>query len=463
MWDELRLLNPWWESSSAWNEIPSEFHRDAFSGLVRILGEVDREPGVLLTGFRRIGKTVLVKQVMRYLHREWKLPVENLLYVDFQEDTPAGFEPREIVERALERRQAPHPCLVVFDEVHFVEDWDKKLRGILHAHGGKELILLATGSGTSQLRRATGDVLLDRVRDIRLGPMTFGEWLRRRGLDSEASLPALYERFRRYQVDGGFPGLIGSESDHAVRNRLRRLCEQRVIDGDLVRRLGIRRRVSFGHLWRHFALHPGEILDWSTLPSDFMVSKQTLEGWVHALAQAEMIVEIHPSQPSGLPLSGRKKYSRVYPVDHALSHAYGVSTDSGQFLEAMVLRQLRDLVQKRDSSGLATHLTHWRDDKRSGPNEIDFRVTGPGVSYLIEVKGTKSPSRKELARVAAIAKHLAHDRAVLAYGGTERLVERREVKGVPIEVHVWPIPLLLLALDRGDPHTEVLFDVDRNA
>ena len=308
-------------------------------------------------------------------------------------------------------------------------------------------MIIATGSGSRELRRASGDVLLDRVRFMQLGPMTFGEWLSMGRRNPASPLELLDEDLRRFQVRGGFPGLVNEPSEHEARARLRRLCEGRVIDGDLAPRLGIRNRVAFGHLWMHFAHNPGAILDWRKLPGEFGVARETFEAWVHALLQAEMIVEVLPSQASGLPLHGRKRYSRVYPVDHALSQAYGVSVDEGPGLEALVLRQLRQFVERRRVAGLATNLTFWRDDRLSGPNEIDFRLEGEDVSLLIEVKGTRSPTPAMVRRQAEIAARLDRPRAVLLHRGIDRTRTSITTRGTTVSVHLWPVPLFLLKMD----------------
>ena len=459
--DDLRLQNPWWETTSAWDGIERRFERQALLGVLNCIEDRASEPGVLLVGFRRVGKTVLVRQALRRLHLEHSIPSENFTYVDFQETLARDATPIDIVKLAFNRRDVQHPVVVALDEIQFVPDWDRSLRSVLQENDPRELIVIATGSGSSELRRGSGDVLLDRVRHLSLGPMTFAEWrsmLTAPGKPAEGPLALLEDDLRRFQVRGGFPGLITEPSDFDARRRLRELCERFVIDGDLAPRLGIRERVTFGRVWQHFATHPGETLDWSKLPGEFGTKRETLEGWVHALLQAEMIVEVLPSSRSGEPLRGRKRYSRIYPVDPALSHAYGVEANHGAGIEALVLRQLRAYVDRRRELDHATELTYWRDDRVGGANEIDFRIEGDGISILIEVKGKRTATREMLQRVAAVAHKLGSDRVLLVYRGSERTVNQVDVKGVPIDVHQWPTALFLLAMEHCGADGKELWD-----
>ncbi len=455
MEERLALLNPWWEPARGWGQRLDR--RDLHSSVLAALLDPGAEPGVLLVGFRRVGKTVLAKQILRHLAEDEKIPVTNLLYVDFQEDSFSDVEPIDILEFLRRRREPGHPCCVVFDEIQFLPDWDKKLRAVLHETRKPEIYVLATGSSALTLRGASGDVLLDRARQMRLSPMLLGEWLRFVGQKGVVAGPPLHDTFERFTVRGGFPGLVFEDSPHEARRRLRALCEQRVIDGDLVHRLRIRRRNTFGRVWRHLVHHPGRTLDWRDLHQEFGVSRETLEDWVEALARAEMIRQIRPSTPAGAPEEGKGRYSRVYPVDHALSGAYGVPVLEGGGMEAMVLSHLEALREALDAAGRRPHLTFWRDDRVRGPNEIDFRVEARDVSLLVEAKGATRVAGDRITRLARVAARLKASRCLLVHAGTERRTERRTADGRDVEIHLWPVPEFLLTLYRCGINVEELF------
>ena len=370
--ERLALLNPWWSPEGGWGgALPP---RDLEPAVREALLGPGGEPGVLLVGFRRVGKTVLGKQILRYFHERQSVPAQNLLYVDFQEDTFSDLEPIAIVDHLRTRRDPAHPACLVFDEIQFLPDWAKKLRTVLQGVQKPDIHVLATGSSAVDLSEATGDILLDRVRVMRLAPMLLAEWLRIAGRGAGLRGGPLHDAFSRYRVSGGFPGLLAEESDVEKRRRLRELCERRVIDGDLMHRLGIRHRNTFGRVWRHLVTNPGATLDWRTIGKQFEKSRETLESWIEALKQAEMIRELRPSTPAGEVEEGRGRYSRVFPIDHALSGAYGVPVDGGGGMEAMVLSHLIGLRNAMEANGDHPRLTYWLDSKVNGPNEIDLRA-----------------------------------------------------------------------------------------
>jgi predicted AAA+ superfamily ATPase len=453
--DRLSQVNPWWFPDQGFG--PRLPGRDLEVPVRNALLNPEGEPGVLLVGFRRVGKTVLARQILRHFHEERGVPVENLLYVDFQEDSFSDLSPIDILRHLLARRDPVHPTCIVFDEIQFLPEWDKKLRTVLHAVRKPDVHVLATGSSAVSLRRATGDVLLDRARFMRLSPMLLSEWLRMSGAGNALRGAPLHDAFARYAVSGGFPGLLGEESDVEKRRRLRELCERRVIDGDLLHRLGIRQRNTFGRVWRHLVCHPGATLDWTSIGNEFDTTRETLEGWVEALKQAEMIRELRPSTPGGEVEEGRGRYSRVFPIDHALCGAYGVPVDGGGGMEAMVLSHLAALHDALQSAGQVPHLTYWLDRKAGGPNEIDLRLESREVSLLIEVKGAEDPVGERITRVAKVAARLGHARCILVHGGVERRVDRKMVGKDAIDVHLWPAPEFLLTLSTCETDAEALF------
>jgi predicted AAA+ superfamily ATPase len=456
---ELELMNPWWAGSGAGPGagLPA-FQRRLFPKLCEFLAPTSQIPGVLMVGFRRIGKTVLAKQWLAHAARQSALGPRRLVYADFQEMALGDAGPLEVVEAALSAHEDKGPLYVVLDEIQFVDKWDRKLRAALQRHGSRGVRILATGSGSAALRTASGDTLLDRARLLQLGPMPFAEWIAMHDLPPDAPREAMQQLFERYLDRGGFPAFAHEEGRSNVRDRIRELCEQYVIDSDLGRRLAIRSRKSFASLWLHFVHSPGLLLDWSKLPKEFRVARETFEQWVLAMLQAELIVELEPSQTSGAPLRGRKRYSKIYPIDQAVSGAYGIIPDEGPGLETLVFRQLRDLRERlRERHRLSADLTYWRDDQKGSAGEVDFRLHAGDVALLVEAKASRQVRSEDTARLASVARRLGLTRALVVCRGPKREVFLSR-GGERVEVHCWPVAEFLLAADRCTASCEELFE-----
>ena len=79
--ENLRSTNPWWHGDEMLK--PPPFHRWPFKRLLYLLKD-GMTPAVVLRGPRRVGKTVLLKQVIQSLLKEG-IPGNRILYVPFDE------------------------------------------------------------------------------------------------------------------------------------------------------------------------------------------------------------------------------------------------------------------------------------------------------------------------------------------------------------------------------------------
>ncbi len=434
---DLALLNPWWEDPAALAREPLH-HRGLFGEVVAHLERREVPVGMLVVGPRRVGKTVLARQALQHFLRQG-LPPRNLVLADFQGLLLLQVSVQDVIDAAVRRADAKYPVLVILDEIQYVASWDRALRGALQRVPDRVRIL-ATGSCAIELKRSARDLLLDRIALREMGPMTFREFVALQGKDPAG--PEVLQLFQRFLTRGGFPGLVLEESEPTIAQRLRDMCEGQVIQGDLVRRLGVRNSHLLGRLWLHVVRNPGEPLQLARLAGAIGTARETVDQWIHGLGMAELIVTVPPSDRAGRPTLGRNRHDRIYPIDHALSAAYGVPASEDKGLETLVLRHLRQLCEHLQRAGRGrTDLTYWRDDKASGPNEIDFRLKTDDLDLLVEVKGTRDPSSRYPSRLASIARRLGVGQAVLVYGGTDRRVSDHE----GVKVHVWPVHAFALA------------------
>ena len=455
MRDALSLLNPWWTDPSAWGTAPSPLQRRPLRSVAAQAAAAEDPRAALLIGPRRIGKTTLVKQLLReFASGQRPIPPQNLCYADFQERMLGGVSPEDVVAALAKGADERFPLIVALDEIQFVADWDKALRGVVHRWVGPRLRIVATGSGAGELRRGAGDTLLDRVALFRLGPMTFPEFETLNGGGPDRPPAEAARLFGEYLRRGGFPGMSFVPEAHEVARRLREFCETYVLDGDVVRRQGIRQSDALARLWLHLVRRPGELLNATQLANEAGAKRDTVDGWLAALQQAELLVAVPPSDRAGRPTFGKQRYPKGYPVDHALCAAYGAAPDEGPALETLVLRHLAAYAQ-RSAAERAEHvdLSYWNEKSVEGPNEADFRLVAGARSALIEVKGTTEPGRyaRRAARVAGLLKKR---RAHLVHVGDVR----EDVRHDGVRVTLWPVVDFARALEPADAPEAIFGD-----
>jgi predicted AAA+ superfamily ATPase len=177
--ENLRSLNPWWEGLVA-KEIP-EFRRWPFGRLKRLLVK-GMTPATVLRGPRRVGKTILLRQIIESLLSE-KVPASRVLYVPFDElptlrglkepvlDIARWYE-REVLKATFnESAKRDGPAFLLFDEVQNLDAWAPQVKNLVDNHTVRVLV-----TGSSSLRIEAGrDSLAGRITTLDVGPLFLRE------------------------------------------------------------------------------------------------------------------------------------------------------------------------------------------------------------------------------------------------------------------------------------------------
>ncbi len=147
----LRTLNPWWDQKPG-PELPP-FRRWPFDRLVTLV-QHGITPGTVLRGPRRVGKTVLLRQIIERLLHSGVAP-KRILYVPFDE-LPAlrgiqepvlaisrWFENQVLGSSFNESGRRREPAFLFFDEVQNLDAWAPQIKNLVDNHTARVLV---TGS-----------------------------------------------------------------------------------------------------------------------------------------------------------------------------------------------------------------------------------------------------------------------------------------------------------------------------
>ncbi len=177
--DNLRELNPHWAGLPG-PQIP-RFRRHIFPKIYRSL-HAGLTPASVLRGTRRVGKTIIVRQVIEKMLDEG-IAARRILYVAFDEIrslrklrdpilTIARWYESRVLQRTLnEAAHAGGIVFLLFDEVQNLDAWAPQLK---HLVDNNTVRVLLTGS--SSLRIEAGrDSLAGRITTFDLGPLLLRE------------------------------------------------------------------------------------------------------------------------------------------------------------------------------------------------------------------------------------------------------------------------------------------------
>ena len=177
--DGIQRLNPHWIGKPG--PATPAFRRWLFPKLYRGLRS-GLTPAVVLRGTRRVGKTVLLRQIMEELLAEGVEP-HRILYVPFDEieslrklkdpvlDILRWYESRILGATFNETARAAKVAYVLLDEVQNLPSWAPQIKHFVDNNDARVLL-----TGSSSLRIETGrDSLAGRITTFDLGPLLLRE------------------------------------------------------------------------------------------------------------------------------------------------------------------------------------------------------------------------------------------------------------------------------------------------
>ena len=175
----LKDWNPWWNGKPA-PRLP-KFKRWLFKKLLSLL-QTGITQAVVLRGPRRVGKTILLRQVIETLLNNQVAP-NRILYIPYDEiaslekikdpvlNTARWFERSILGQTFNEAARNDQIAYLFLDEVQNLEAWAPQIKSLVDNH---EVRILVTGS--SSLRIEAGrDSLAGRIKSLDLGPMLLRE------------------------------------------------------------------------------------------------------------------------------------------------------------------------------------------------------------------------------------------------------------------------------------------------
>lgn len=177
--ENLRSLNPWWTGQPG--PLLPAFQRWPFDRLYRLV-QKGITPSTVLRGPRRVGKTVLLRQIIERLLADG-ITANRILYVPFDE-LPAMRkiqEPVLAISRWFEEQvlrasfnvmgRKNEPAFLFFDEVQNLDAWAPQIKNLVDNHSVRVLV-----TGSSSLRIEAGrDSLAGRITTLDLGPLLLRE------------------------------------------------------------------------------------------------------------------------------------------------------------------------------------------------------------------------------------------------------------------------------------------------
>ncbi|KUO42020.1 MAG: hypothetical protein APU95_00665 [Hadesarchaea archaeon YNP_N21] len=354
-----------------------------------------RKEYLLIRGPRQSGKTTLLLHLNELLQDSEYLTLEDPGWGEaFEKD------PKKAAERILERKKS----ILLLDEAQYVIDIGQKLKLLFDLYGDR-LKVIATGSGSFDIRVEVGKHLVGRAIYFELMPLTFEEFLMWKAKDLHGTYLGLVESlfsflkggkleaepiFERefqslleeYIIFGGFPAVIKEQSTEFKRELLKNLVRT-YIERDVFYFIRVKNPGRFQELMKFLSFQIGSLLNHADVCHELGIDFKTLLNYLSILRQT-YVIELLPPFFRNL-ITELRKSKKLYFLDTGLRNSLlnnftslGEREDRGRLLENHVFIQLR------------SHLEDIRFWRTTGKGEIDFILKGYDGPVPVEVKTGKA-------------------------------------------------------------------------
>ena len=346
----------------------------------------------VLTGMRRVGKSVLLSQWKERLRQRHKVPTSQILFIERDSLEYAGMDSwqdlRDKVVPWLERTKGAKHLLI--DEVQLIDGWEKVVNAV-HKRGDVDIVL--TGSNARLLATDLSTLLSGRWVGISILPFSYAEHLGIRG--KAAHSPEEFQRWLRF---GGLPVLHHMADDPQLYAQALEAIHSTVLLRDVIARHEIRNVALLEKIEKFYCDQIGNLVSAKRI-SDFFKSQHVKIGVDTVqtyLRHLEGACAYHHIQRYDLRGKRHLEFQdKIYATDTGLRNALlrRGTEDIGALLENVVFLEL---VRRGYEVSVG----------KIGDLEVDFvarreeRTEYYQVSYLLSDPSTVEREFRSLAAIA---------------------------------------------------------------
>ncbi len=334
---------------------------------VKVLKRLIPNKVIVLMGARRIGKTFLLKEIIKKI----KEP-----YILFNGEDIGSQEVLKARSISNYKRLMGTKKLFIIDEAQKVPDIGNILKLMIDEIKGLKII--ATGSSTFDLYNQIGEPLTGRKITFQMFPlaqMEIGEY---------ENLAQTKNNLEERLIFGNYPELFGIKSAEGKTEYLRDLISSYLLK-DILAIDNIRNSSKLIDLLRLLAFQIGKQVSMNELGQQLQMGKNTVERYMDLLSKVFVIYRVH-----GFSRNLRKEITKTgkwYFYDNGIRNALisnfnalSLRNDVGELWENYLLSER---IKYQTYTGMAVNNYFWRTYQQQ---EIDWIEERGGKLYAYEIK-----------------------------------------------------------------------------
>ncbi|MGU3407711.1 ATP-binding protein [Methylobacterium brachiatum] len=386
--------NPWWANAKARIREAEYPKRVYFAPFKKIALNFAVRRAAVLLGPRRVGKTVMAKQLIHDAIKGGMRP-KNIMYTSIDAPVYAGIALEKFLSFFPDPEENDEDYLVIFDEIQYFRDWEVHLKDLVDNYPNVKFV--ATGSAAAALRLKSKESGAGRFSDFMLPPLTFYEFLNFTGDDEKLveqtgsnsylarDISALNSKFVDYLNFGGYPEAVLNEE---IRDNSEQFIRNDIIDKVLLKDLpslyGINEIRDLNKLFSFLAYNAGSEASLEKISRESGLTKPTIKKYIEYLESAFLIIKLSTIDDNCRSME-RERNFKIYLNNPSMRAALftpaqeGETEKIGHLVECAIFSQWQHSASFRQ-----LRYARWRNE-----GEVDIVCLHPGddrPAWIGEIK-----------------------------------------------------------------------------
>ncbi|MEA2033532.1 MAG: ATP-binding protein [Euryarchaeota archaeon] len=341
---------------------------------------------IVITGFRRTGKTYLAYHLIKRLLEAEGKSREQVVYVNFEDERiPLETTFLTTLLPTIKKTHTEQLEFLFLDEIQNIPNWSRWLRRV---YDTEKIRFFVTGSSSKMSSREIPTELRGRFLEVKIFPLSFREFLQFKDINineetvaySEDEKAKLMGALREYLEFGGMPEVVlASEGE---KSELIHSYYNTVVRRDIIERFKIRNEESLKALLRLLLNSTSYTISklYNNLKSlNYEVGKGTIQSYLSYIEDSYFIYSL---PLFSFKIKNQLQYARkVYFIDTSFLNLLSArfTKNSGRLYENLVFIELK----RRQANDPNLEIYYWRSAQKE---EVDFVLKhGLKVEQLIQV------------------------------------------------------------------------------
>ncbi len=329
MEDILYRYNPWWEERS----LPeTAIERPAL--LKALKTHLPTRQIVFVTGLRRVGKSTLLKLLIKYLIEQEKISSKHIFYVSLDDYLLSKKNILEIIEeyRKLHRLSVREKIFLFLDEITYQADFEQQLKNLYDSQNVK----IYASASSSSILKSKKPYLTGRSSVVEILPLDFNEYMIfKQIIVSKADKHLLEGYFEDYLQTGGMPEYVLREDIEY----LKELVDD-IIHKDIAAFHGIKNPAILKDFFLLLMERAGKTVSINKIANILKISPDTAKRYMEMFADTYLIFLVPRCGKTNERLLSPKK---IYSADLGIRTLFTGFRDKGSLFENYVYLKIKRL------------------------------------------------------------------------------------------------------------------------